>query len=425
MRERVVVLLVALFAGLAAFIIHMPPEVSVALFGRQLIQAPFYDDFYQSVYNGVYASSCSGGENWINAQVMRAVCEGVPVFPVPYSDYKLNQPPLYALIASSMIYLSNAVGYKPGTPQAGAFFYILQSAIEASFLVAAALVYHGFTVELNAPIQRRAFSFFFPSMVAYSVYSLDTVSLFLLASSLYFASRGRLTYSALALAVGSSVNAFLFIPLSLLLYLNAVGGVKLSYPPIVAGFTPYIVLGVLTPSGLVAYFTYLVDNSLNNGLAVIFNYFAGRDGYGYWVGLYMTALFVLLALSGAVEEGGLSTYIASFTALAVVLNPSLPPQSLLFLTPLLYVFTLGTNELLLLYTADFLNTMIIPMWFKDSTLRYYANLYLGLNLPVYDQPWSLDSPVQWVVQARNVVLLALSLGVFPERIKRVIKVNKS
>jgi len=426
LSEKAVVFLIALAIGLASFIIHMPPEASGILFGRQIVQAPFYDDFYQSVYNGLYVGACSGGSGWVNGDVMRLVCEGGQVFPIPYMDYKLNQPPLYLFLASLSMYVSNALGFKPGLPQASLVFYLLQSFVEIVFLIASALIYYRFTRVIEAPIQKRLLSLFFPSLIAYSIYSLDTLTLFFLVSSLYCLAARKTTYSALMLALGSSVNIFLLVPLALLVYLDARGWLQINYIPVLLGLTPYILFLLASPGSLLDYLTYLIENSSNNGLAIILSSLAGRVGYGLWVGLYMAVIYMLLLLGERPGGGGFHSVLISFTLLSIVLNPSLPPQSLVLMTPLLYLPLTSLQDLTLLYATDFLNTLVIPMWFKDSTLRYYANMYLGLNLPVYDNPFSLDSPVQWVVQARNILLITLVLKATSQLSwPRVFKVNKS
>ncbi|WP_440060217.1 hypothetical protein ACSU1N_03500 [Thermogladius sp. 4427co] len=409
MKKRIVAVIVALLVGVVSTILHMPALVSSALFGRPLVATPLYDDFYQSIYNGLYVSSCSGGENWVNSLAMRDVCQGRPVFPIPYVDYRLNQPPSYLLLASSLIYVLNKAGYKPVDPRGGVLFYVLESIIQIVFLAVSSLFYDKLLERLGSNFARRAMAFLFPSFLAYSVYSMDTITLFFLVLSLYLLESGRVSIAVLALSIGSSFNIILLAPLGFILYQDLIGRVSVKTYYVLIGLIPYILSAAVSPGSILNYFMNLIDNSQNNGLSVIVTYFAGRAGYGFWVGFYLVVLYILLRLSeGSCGEGLLHCFML-FTVFSIILNPSLPPQSILLVLPLLYILVSDQVLLIQLYAADFFNSIIMALWFNDSLLRYYLNVYAGINVPVYDNPWTLESPVQWVVQARNIILLALSL----------------
>jgi hypothetical protein len=74
--------------------------------------------------------------------------------------------------------------------------------------------------------------------------------------------------------------------------------------------------------------------------------------------------------------------------------------------------------------SEVLNALIILLWFRDGFLREVLNKTLGLGLPVENNPASTSSLVFWIIQVRNVLLLALTVRMISDYWELAINAEK-
>lgn len=409
MKRTALALVIAasLSLGVASALIHMPAEVSRRLFGRPLLGEPVYDDFYATAYNGLLLASCSGGQPWLNAQRALEACAGARFFPVPYVDYQLKQAPLYSILASSAYFVMSLVGARPSTPEGALVFYSFEALTSVAFLVAAALALAMTYERLGAGGEWAVAHLAYVTIPMYAVYSMDTLTLLLVALSLLYAAEGRHSASVVFAGLAASANPIAFVLLASTLYYYLIGRVEgLSLTALAVGLSPYIIFAATSPRGMADYFNSLISAGSNNGVSILLTPWLGPSAYGAWVGAWL-AFNLLLMAAGAAYPRAAARYEALALSTSIALCPVFPPQSMLLALPLLSPQLRGKGERAVLQAADVLNALIIPLWFKDASLRYHLNNLLGLNLPVYDNPLGLDSPIQWIAQLRNALLLAL------------------
>lgn len=86
----------------------------------------------------------------------------------------------------------------------------------------------------------------------------------------------------------------------------------------------------------------------------------------------------------------------------VALNYIFTPQMILMVTP----FALLVLNCLPLYAyvvADVTNSLLIIAFFEDVALRTLLSRLMPINTEF--NPWTIDSPTQWLATIRNVAIL--------------------
>jgi hypothetical protein len=349
-------------------VIYMPSELQQAVFGR-VVWSPLRVELLDSIRK--YSVH---GE-----------------FRVPYVDYTpqiadhgLPAPPLYGLVWALASYLGRAVGGSPGTTGFTAVVYAVQAVLVVVSVVLTTRVVK--STSLLPPL-------LLSTLALCGMYSLETLSLPLLALTLESISRRDYARSLLYAGLATSISYFNFALLAVLVfyalrenYFN-----KKSAVMLLLGLLPHVVLCTIR----LEYFTLLVERVVyepHTPLSIyrLISSFASEElVYRVSVALWLSLLVVLCSLTPRTPE-----YLAShvYTVLLVLyaLHPYCYPQTLL-----------------LVISAGLLASRIRSRgYYLLLELLNASTLVLYLKSP---NPLSLNDPAQLAGQARNALLIISAL----------------
>jgi len=415
------VLTVSILLLIASFILHMPVEVQQHLFHTVLNPNPFYNDLYSSYYKGILANPCGSPDKWFNQVARATLCNGGSVFPIPYVDYKLPEPPLAGVAFLAISGLAFLFSNNFSSLTYATAFYIIQSIVSSiSIIVALALFYK----MLSHRIEEQWIPLGFASILVYGIYGFDSLILplyiLLLSSLLAREHHKALLYAGLLTAwnpfftvlLGLSLAYALESPLPLRHYAG------LLIPP--AAFTGLYLANPSSPGFIVSNYLTPVFNSsiywLLTGVA------STQALYAVAWGVLSTIILILYGLRPLGKP--IAVHTALLTLVAWVLNPVAVPQTILFTIPLLYLINADSRLRASAKLSEILNALVILLWFHDRFLREVLNNTLGLGLPVENNPASTSSPVFWIIQVRNVFLIALTLRMISDYWQTVEKPGK-
>ncbi|MEZ0394085.1 MAG: hypothetical protein ABWK00_03460 [Desulfurococcaceae archaeon] len=374
MERRLLALAVAL--ALASFVLHLPPEAQGALFGTVLIKQPLYNDL------------------WSRAQGY--VAQGRTAL-LPYVDVNVAEPPLYVAVLAALVDLSNAFGDYGARALA---FNAAQAALAAAGLAIGLSALEELGGQRGGTLRK----FLWASYVIYGAYSLEPLSLALIALSLRELARGRRFAAGLAAGLAASLSAPALALLAVELAAFAAEWSPAGMLGVLAGSSAYAA-SIPFPGWASSFISSLMGPNINNGL---WNLLTARadaaEAYGLGGGVLMAFAFgcLVLARREAGDPGAAASIAALAIAGSIVLSPAFTPQLMVILIPLHVALFGGAETALRL--SDLLNSMIIPLWFADAQIREQL-AELGFRIVVEQNPMSLSSPVQWIAQARNLLCL--------------------
>ncbi|MEM4691458.1 MAG: hypothetical protein QXT88_03815 [Desulfurococcaceae archaeon] len=392
-----------------SFIIHMPVDVQRIIFGYEFLKQPVYMDIYSDDYRSIFVEPCIKGfsEKWFNNDKLVKYCSSERVFPIPYRDYYYGKPLLtgilWLLTTSTPSLFNSSLEYRT------LFFYTTFSLLVAISLVIHTLHIYKLSQLLGVPSKYSLISIISISFIIYAVYSWDSISLVFLTLFIYYTTKGLYARALFMLSLFSSMNLYGLVLVSLILYQYLVFRDREDYGSLI-GFTPLVltmsILLILSPVSFINQIMWF-DNAVCNNC--IFS-FLTRDPYSDFNRLLMFTLWFSTYLAiipfkpiGLLGWGGFR-YIVLFIVFTNIFLIRLTPQQLLYMLPympLLYVDR-GRRALLIHYIIDLLNSAIILLWFRESYLRREL-AFLGSKQ--IRTPLSMDSPIQWIAQYRNITLL--------------------
>ncbi|WP_448579728.1 hypothetical protein [Thermosphaera sp.] len=406
---------------ITGFILHMPVEVQEYVFHSVFNPNPIYNDLYNSNYKGILANPCGNPTQWFNQAKRSVLCSGESVFPTAYLDYKLPEPPLAGLAFTVLTALAFLFSSNVFSTAYATALYIVQSIISIMSVFLALIL---FNRKLSNRFNEHWLPLGFASLLVYGIYSLNSLILPLyvlfLTSLLEREHHKALLYAGL-LTAWNPFFTILF-GLSLAYMLESSHPLK-HYAGLLPPLIAFSALYVVNPSSL----EYLVSNYLtpvfNSSVYWLFTGSVNTQAlYAVSWGVLST---VILILYGLKPLGGHIALHATILVLASwVLNPVAVPQTILFAIPLLYLCSSDPRLRASALISEVLNALIILLWFQDRYLREVLNKTLGLGLPVENNPASTSSPVFWIIQVRNILLLALTVRMFSDYWELVISAEK-
>ncbi|OYT37337.1 MAG: hypothetical protein B6U89_07475 [Desulfurococcales archaeon ex4484_58] len=419
MIRKMIIVVVLLF--IVSFIIHMPIETQSVLFGKTIVSEPIYMDVINDQYRSVFISSCTSQETiWYNESLRKKYCSGEEVFPRPYIDYRYNHAPLIGLVWTTITYTAFLFSPRGETAimhnnVSLTITYVSFSAIILVSMILYTLFIFDIYRRLNIENKILLFSaIIFSSLILYSVYSWEIFSLIFLLLMLrnYLDNNSFKTY--LYLGLFTSTTPFGFVLIFYFLYrfftttTYTVGDGK-SFSALLMGVSPYLVLSIISSNTVIGYFTWFMTSYCNNCVYLLLvNDPASQVLKGLFIGVWVLVVTIYLALDPR-EDTILHRYamIVLFLNYSIVFNLTYTPQTLLYVLPLLpplYSVFNNYKPLLPHYTIDATNSLIMILWFKDYDIRKTLSF---LGIPVTYNPWSIESPIQWIVQIRNILSIIL------------------
>ncbi len=380
-----------------SFIIHLPIDSQKLLFGSS-IYSPVYSDissFYELYYSRANTT-----------------------LPIPYRDYDFYMFPLNGLLLILITLIPYAITGNLASPISITIYYIVYSLI-AGFAYMIFLKYYHLLVSYFRLNDKFLIFALFPSFIVYLIYDWTIFVILLLIAGVYRVisdSKPLLGYVYLSLIF--LLQPIVFPILLVLLYLLLVErrepdarGVLFGLLISLSIIGLWLVLFPRAPQDLMSFVSSL---TCRNCIYLLLTRNPDNDlvlplGLGVLYALSLT--IPLLNYRGS--HGYLWKSLLLFIGI-IVLGLDFVPQYMLYIVPLL-VFTapelIGRDKrfTFTLLVADFLNILVIILWFSDASLRAIMNVP---GMPIRNNPWELASPIQWIAQTRNILLLLIMLQVY-------------
>ncbi len=430
-QERIIVsAIIAAFSVIAlSTFIHMPTtSIPLEIIGMK------YSDIVYGVFLDIFSPEnidrpIKLNMRWYNSTLFTLFITGQSKHcPLPYIDYFLEYPPVVALI----MLFSTCTSFNLVLPQE--YDYITYSNLIMSIaqyhLALNALTILIFTLlmityliklinllSLHNRLNRVIIMLLLPSFIIYSVYNWDIIASSLFIMSLYYLCKKRLIVSSILIGLSiltkllpalfvvtftlsiifgnnyiikSGKDLFKYISTSVLLILTVVLPIHIASPEVLSDFLMY-------------HGRWYCENCLYQILIRDLN-----DPLHRLLALIFTSLIIIVSSLKIKVNSCMDLLRLALisTITSTVLNYIFTPQMILLIGPLALVL-LNRRELILYVVADVANTLMMILFFMDEELRRLVNMYLGMNLSTTFNPWSLDSPIQWLAMARNILLLTL------------------
>jgi len=427
--DRVVKALALAIAALvcaASFAIHYP----VLALGKKIHNFGLqYSDIFYGVFMSKFVSATpihatQFYSTWLNLRVAYKLLNGTRVCPMPYKDYVFEYPPLVGALwavttcASLRLVLPphfSVLFYKQYMQRVGALNYVLQSiAISVAMVVGVyALIDIARSIDVDP---RRAFLYILaPSTFMYTIYNWDAIASAFTLWGLREFMRGRALRSGVLVGLGGAtmILPFAFAVPAIYDYVQRRDRDALSrfvLGLVLGGGVPFIILAVLAPRGFEALINHYAGWFCENCVFIIAVH---RVSSVIYRALSIALMTLLMTLTIAVDmsRSGKCVAYAAFLSLAsvIVFNYVFAPQMWLLISPLAALILRGW-ELPTFVVADAANAGIILAFFKDLELRIALSKFI--SLPIQQNPWSIASPVQWIAQLRNLLILAIYISIF-------------
>ncbi|MEM2021662.1 MAG: hypothetical protein QXP80_05510 [Zestosphaera sp.] len=412
-----------------SFLIHAPfTDVPLGLMGLK------YSDIVHGVFSARFSSELVGdvrrlSELWFDVGVFDNLVKKSCLCPIPYVDYVFEYPPVVGLLWFLTTCASFTMSSKL-TLTVSEFFntalsinYTLQSLILASFTVLTFHFIRRIALTSDRPLQRSLLLIVLPSTILYTTYNWDAVASGLAVASLYAFLKKRYFTSGTLLGLsvaGKILTGGLLIPLAFHLIRGIKSGsnqvrdlIMFSGGFLISGLGPFAILYALSTKGFITHhMSWYCENCIY--ALMIPDIFNPLHKYLYML-LGSTLLIVIAILS---YRGALDVITLSYASVGgvVALNYIFTPQMILMVTP----FALLALNRLLLYAyviADVANSLLIMAFFEDATLRTLLSRLVPINTGF--NPWTIDSPTQWLATIRNVAILTtITYTLIMNRVKR-------
>jgi len=423
LKKTLYILVVA--ALIASTILHMPVEVQQIVFGKTVIGEPLYADLLRSTYIPLFRDSCRQSSvveyYWLDRERGRDFCGGAEFYPLPFKDYKLLLTPVetslwVALTLATYVLTPKTSGqHALASDQGLAVFYTLYSLVTGiAIILSFAYIYRTLEVleaERRAIILATTVS---ATLVTYAIYDWFPVAMLFYSMYLYYFIKHEYSKACLALGLLASTNPLGLVLVFLTLYNTLTRRFPLTGKNLailgLSCLVPYAALTAVYPSLFLDLINRITSSVCNNCIYLFLtNNASSQILRGVGVIVWALAITVYLAWTPNISDRRSTyAYTVLFQTLAIALSLEPVPQALLLVIPFLpALYTIYDNYRPLLphYVMDLCNSLIILLWFKDYSIRRELS-FLGIALE--QNPLTLESPVQWIAQLRNTVLIVLT-----------------
>jgi len=414
----------------------MPIEVQEKIFGKPFT-TPIYSDIVDSYYRKVFLdkkvcdfalrNTSLRGTIWINSETARKLCLGEKILPIIYRDYSLALPPFSGLLwfissSFSLVISSYNSMYSPYTdPDLRSLSITVYYVIMSIFIFGSAILLTMALSEISNYINVKDHRLLYilpllPSFIVYGIYGTEIIAGSLVVFSILMLFKKKYLLSGLSAGLSVATNLFSTIAVIIILYelLELKRELEYAYRYLLgftATFASYLVIVLINPQLLSKIFIGSNDLMCEN---CIFLYLAGSPSNPLSRSLSIvfivisTLLIMILYVKGHDFNNRMYRKIAIGLLAIITFHYMFKPQYFLFLTFSLIIL-LTLKEFIYYLFIDFLNSLIITLWFKDKELRI---LFSFLGLKIQYNPLSPDSPIQIIAFTRNILLLLLLISLF-------------
>ncbi|MEM2659661.1 MAG: hypothetical protein QXZ48_02970 [Zestosphaera sp.] len=400
-----------------------------------LLHAPFTQTFlgltglkYSDIVYGVFSVRFSSGlinnqeqivRYWLKPKSFEDLVSRTSLCPVPYVDYRFEYPPVvgffWFLTTCTSFVISDklAVTTDQFFSTSSSVNYVLQSLILFSFMALCLYYIKKIASSRGLGTWRAILFLVLPSTILYTTYNWDLIAAGLAVSSLYYFLKKSYKASGflLGLSVASKIlTGGLLIPLTAHLLKNVVRNEQparnlASYLTsfLVGGLVPFILTYVVSVEGFFAFINHHASWYCENCVYALLvqDIFSPLHKY-FFMASGLTAL-TLIAIQTLKGTRDLIPLAYASVGSIVTLNYVFTPQMMLMISPIA-ILTLGKKELLKYVVADTTNFFLIVAFFEDSTLRSAVSRIIPIKTGF--NPWTIDSPTQWLAITRNLLILA-------------------
>ena len=400
MKTLYKVLVISLIIWIIGFVVHMPLVLQKIVFRSELFH-PIYTDFLAYLKSSI--SSFGSAEKYLMSN--------------PYFDYPFAYPPLIGflwLVLTRLTYFCFLMAHIHLSPELiYSIFYIMYSLFSFIFL----LIYFYF-IDKTVDTKSKIFLFVMPSLLIYVIYGWAMLWLALLMLLIYFLHEKYYFLSGLALGLMIATNPYSAVLMPLLIYSiyyerrdqmrHFIGGVfipLLSYTSL-----------FLNDKSLTLFLERYFPASCLNCSFLILTSKIGPD-YIMPLSYIVTMFFVFLILGLNVKSSccrrlrELGAKVLLVITSSILFSISYLPQYGLIVASSLLLLARELRVKIFILLSDVLNASIILLWFHDLYLRKVLSF---LDLGLVFNPWSLNSPVQWIVQIRNIIQITVFLAIASE-----------
>ncbi len=400
MKTLYKVLVISLIIWIIGFVVHMPLVLQKIVFRSELFH-PIYTDFLAYLKSSI--SSFGSAEKYLMSN--------------PYFDYPFAYPPLIGflwLVLTRLTYFCFLITHIHLPPELiYSIFYIMYSLFSFIFL----LIYFYF-IDKTVDTKSKIFLFVMPSLLIYVIYGWAMLWLVLLMLLIYFLREKYYFLSGLALGLMIATNPYSAVLTPLLIYSiyyerrdqmrRFIGGV---FIPLLS----YTSLFLNDKSLTLFLERYFPASCLNCSFLILTSKIS--PDYIMPLSYIVTMFFVFLILGLNVKSsycrglGELGAKVLLVITSSILFSISYLPQYGLIVASSLLLLARELRVKIFILLSDVLNASIILLWFHDLYLRKVLSF---LNLGLVFNPWSLNSPVQWIVQVRNIIQITVFLAIASE-----------
>ncbi len=400
MKTLYKVLVISLIIWIIGFVVHMPLVLQKIVFRSELFH-PIYTDFLAYLKSSI--SSFGSTEKYLMSN--------------PYFDYPFAYPPLIGflwLVLTRLTYFCFLMAHIRLSPELiYSIFYIMYSLFSFIFL----LIYFYF-IDKTVDTKSKIFLFVMPSLLIYVIYGWAMLWLVLLMLLIYFLREKYYFLSGLALGLMIATNPYSAVLAPLLIYSiyyerrdqmrRFIGGV---FIPLLS----YTSLFLNDKSLTLFLERYFPASCLNCSFLILTSKIS--PDYIMPLSYIVTMFFVFLILGLNVESsccrglGELGAKVLLVITSSILFSISYLPQYGLIVASSLLLLARELRVKIFILLSDVLNASIILLWFHDLYLRKVLSF---LDLGLVFNPWSLNSPVQWIVQIRNIIQITVFLAIASE-----------
>lgn len=356
---------------------------------------------YSDITHGLFSTRFVWIDNdkWFNQNVIDALVNGDKNCPLVYKDYFFEYPPVIGFLWQFTTCLSIQLSF-PNEYFSTEYQVYIERASSINFIVNVFVLGITFVLliyvlerRINIDYKKLLWLVLSPSVFLYLFYNWDVLCIFFYAISIYFYSGKK--YFKAGVFIGLSVSTKLLTLIPALIYLIDSMKHRYSFAKFVMGFIigmlPFVFFLVYSPSGFWAFIQYHGSWYCENCLyaLLIEDIFSQLHRLLF---IFTEGLVIILSIIMYLKHDDLHR-IGFYSFLGTIsLSYIFTPQMLLMLIPLALI-NLNHNEYRLFFISDFLNALIIPIFF--------AELSSGVS------PWNIGSLTQTLAQFRNLILLFL------------------
>ena len=323
---------------------------------------------------------------------------------IPYYQFTFEYPVLIGFL----VYVVSSIRlYVPDFSTAMNLYVLLMDVVLYVFATGTIVVVYRMT-DLLGVEKRRIWKAFLiaPSFLMFTVYNWDIIAIFFTTLSIYYYLKGGKVKSAISLGLGISAKLYpcMLIPVYMLEENNWKSRLRALLAPLAVFMILNLPFILVNFSGWFQTWEFHAGWGIEDSwLIFIFNQ---MDPNAHYLGLVVLLYLVYKGVTGTlrkqykdqptriIERSFLMNVAWLFGSYVVT------PQMALILLP--FYVLVPTISLLVIYSAEIMNVLIILLWFTTS-----------LNL---GNPISPASPVQWLAAGRQLIWLGLFVKiVYPTR----------